>query len=566
MRFRLRLFLLLFLPLICAPVCAQKGRLTERPANQAAEAESARLREQQLQILHDNLLSRTLDSIKKMDEAGLRLSARNQMLHYLWESNVLSNKHLNLKRDLALDTIADLNNHHVEIPKLMLDYLVSDLAAIIEQHHPDLIEKLQVARDKTKSGNQAVDIRSLFELKNGDVLAAARIRQLLAQGDDVKELNFWLDELRKQKSRDFEPLAREVIAIAERNQQLSFETLLWLKEIYFHPEVSGSLQVSYAAMILSRTQPANFIATPVPQAAYELLNRALPYIQQLLPGRYEQAMTQALVLRNAINQSQLASEERSKRLKDSITPIEDLVSEAEAAKTKSERNELLAEAADLALRKEKFSTCLDVVAKIDLETIIPGQLGFWPNWTNQFLKKFVRNAAVAKEFEIAEKAALGMTASLDKVQAVAFMMRQWNEAGNKDAARRLLLEAIKVAESISDEFDKARGFLILSMTCDQADESQSAPLLLSSVKALNSVNSPTTPRDQGPYLDYVRNLDSSGYQVVRGFKGLTTKDENAAISLVNQIHTSDLRTLALIGVLSGLDDLLAGVGRVGVRR
>lgn len=497
-----------------------------------------------------------------MDEAALRLSARNQMLHYLWESNMLSGKHVNLKKDLALETIADLSSHHVEIPQSILDYLVSDLAAVIEKHQPDLSEKLQAARETAKS-RKAGDIRSLLELKNGDVLAAARIRQLLAQGEDLKELNFWLDELRNQKSRDFEPLAREVIAIAERGPQLSFETLSWLNPIYFHPAVPRSLQASFAAMILTRTQPANFIATPPPQAAYELLNRALPYIQQILPERYEQAMTQGLVLRNAMNQAQLAAEERSKRLKDSATPIEDLVSEAETAKTKSERNDLLAEAADLALRKEKFSTCLDIVGKLDLEIIIPGQPAFWRDWTSQFLKKLIRNAAAAKEFELAEKAALEMTTSLAKVQAVAFMMRQRNESQNKDAARRLLLEAIRIAESIPDEFDKAKGFLLLSMNCDQVDDSQKIPLLLSSVKALNSVNSPTTPRDQAPYQEYVRKLDSTGYQVVKGFKGLTMKDENAAISLVNQIHTSDLRTPALIGVLLGLDDLLAEVGRLG---
>jgi hypothetical protein len=351
------------------------------------------------------------------------------MLEYFWEREALSDKHLSLKRSLALDTIADLNSHHLEIPNFMLEYMVSDLAALIEKHQPDLIEKLQAAKENAKIGKQLGDIRSLFELKNGDALAAARIRQLLAQGDDVKELNFWLDELRRQKSKDFEPLLREVIAIAERGPQLSFETLLWLNPIYFHSEVSRSLQASFAAMLLTRTQPANFIATPAPPAAYELLDRALPYIQQLLPERYEQAATQGLILRNTLNQAQLASEERNKRIKESTTPIEDLISEAEALKSKSERNELLAEAADTALEKERFSTCLDIVAKLDLEIIIPGQPGFWRDWTSQFLKKLVRNAVAAKEFEIAEKAALEMTASLAKVQAVGFMMQQWNKSG-----------------------------------------------------------------------------------------------------------------------------------------
>lgn len=90
------------------------------------------------------------------------------------------------------------------------------------------------------------------------------------------------------------------------------------------------------------------------------------------------------------------------------------------------------------------------------------------------------------------------------------------------------------------------------------DESKKAQLLLSSIKVLNSPNKPTTPRDQQqPYQEYVRNFDNTGYQVIRGFKELTTKDENAAISLMDQVYESDLRTFSLLGILSGLNDLLA---------
>lgn len=162
----------------------------------------------------------------------------------------------------------------------------------------------------------------------------------------------------------------------------------------------------------------------------------------------------------------------------------------------------------------------------------------------------------AKELEIAEKAAVGMTASLIKVEAVALIMRYWSEAGDNSSAHRLLSEAIKVAESISGEFEKAKAFLLLSIRCDQVDESKKAQLLLSSIKVLNSSNKPTTPRDQQPYQEYVRNFDNTGYQVIRGFKQLTTKDENAAISLMDQVYESDLRTFALLGILSGLNDLL----------
>lgn len=548
---------LLSLIYVSAAVGAQKKPIPERPVPKTPDAESRRLRKQQLHILHENLLSRTLDAIKKMDEVALRLSARNHILNYLWESKTLSDKYHTLKRNLALDAISDLSNHHLEFSPFMLDYLSADLAALIEKYQPDLTEKLQAAKGTAKSGQPAGNIRSLLELKNGDLLAAARIRQLLAQGEDVKELHFWLEDLRKLKSSEFEPLLREVIAIAERGPQLSFETLLWLNRIYFQREVPQPLQKSFAAMILTRTQPVNFIATPAPQTAYELLNGALPHIQQLLPEVYEQALRQSLVLRTAMTQTQLASEERTKRLRNSLNPIEDLVREAEAAKTKTERNELLAGAADLALREKEFSKCLDVVAKLDLEIADPGLADFWRNWSTQFLRKFVINAAAAKELEIAEKAAFGMTASLAKVQAIASIVRRYSEAGEKGTAHRLLVDASRFSESISDNFEKAKSFILLSIICDQVDESKKAQLLLSSVKALNNLNKPTTPRGEEPYQEYVRYLDSTGFQVIRGFKELTVSDEDAAVALVDQLHKPDLRPFALIGILTGLEDLLA---------
>jgi hypothetical protein len=70
----------------CAPIGAQKKNPGKQPATESAAAEARSLRTQQLLILHENLLSRTLDSIKKIDEGALRLSVRIQLLAYLWES------------------------------------------------------------------------------------------------------------------------------------------------------------------------------------------------------------------------------------------------------------------------------------------------------------------------------------------------------------------------------------------------------------------------------------------------------------------------------------------------
>jgi hypothetical protein len=98
----------------------------------------------------------------------------------------------------------------------------------------------------------------------------------------------------------------------------------------------------------------------------------------------------------------------------------------------------------------------------------------------------------------------------------------------------------------------------LSITCDQVDEFQKATLLESAIKTLNNVSKPdSSASDKKPYHQYVRNLDNTGYQLVRGFKELTKKDENGAVVLVDKLQKPDLRTFATIGILLGMDDLLA---------
>src|SRR5689334_17173342 len=119
MKFKLQQFVAFSLLVIyvSGPADAQKNTAPEPPVK--ADAEVRSLRNQQLLILHENLLSRTVDSIKKMDDVGLRLSVRNQLLTYLWDSRALSSKYVSLKRNLALEAIADLNDHHLEMPQFM---------------------------------------------------------------------------------------------------------------------------------------------------------------------------------------------------------------------------------------------------------------------------------------------------------------------------------------------------------------------------------------------------------------------------------------------------------------
>src|SRR4051812_6295395 len=66
------------------------------------------MREQQLRVFREHVLARALDNIKKMDEAGLRVSARNQLLTYLANEKPPSDERQALATQVARDALMDL--------------------------------------------------------------------------------------------------------------------------------------------------------------------------------------------------------------------------------------------------------------------------------------------------------------------------------------------------------------------------------------------------------------------------------------------------------------------------
>jgi hypothetical protein len=539
-----------------APVKAKRESGAKSNTTQE-QVETPDLRKLHLRMLKESTLLRTVDNIKSMDEAALRISARNQLLTYLSAVPSPSAEHKSIATQIASAAIADFSEHGEEIPTFMADYLLSDLGAWIQKYQPKLREAFQAAEKNRKNSKESDRIRALLQLEGGSALAVRRIRQLLEEGQDVDGLNFYLDDLRKQNSKELEPLLSEILNFAEREQQVSFERLFWVSDSYLQAKLPVALKRRFLAMVITRTQPANFVFVPAPQMAYDLLTKSLPFIQELSPELYDQAVAQSASLRASFTERELATEERNKRIKESPNPIEDLIAEAEAAKSKVERNELLSGAARLAIEKKKFAQCLEIVSKLDLK-MSAASTDFWQHWADQFLKDFVKATLTSKEPELAEKGAGRIGSPLARVESLVLIMRYWGKANDQTAAQRLLAEALKIAAAAPDHVEKAKAFFLLSITCDSADESQKAALLESGIKALNNVSRPdSSASDKKPYQQYVRNLDNTGYQLVRGFKELTKKDENGAVALVEKLQKPDLRIFATIGILFGMNDLLA---------
>jgi hypothetical protein len=313
-----------------------------------------------------------------------------------------------------------------------------------------------------------------------------------------------------RNSKEFEPLASDVVARAARGE-ISFETLFWISDIYLRPKTPNTLRNRFLATVVARTNPANFVAEPAPRMAYYLLTNVLPSVQRSTPELYDQALNNSFAMRATLSEKQLASETRIKRLNESADPIAFLKSEAESAKTKSERNELLLRAAEVALEQKKFELCLDVIDAIDVNAVAADS-ELLQRSIDQLLNNFVKSGLTANLPELTEKGAARIALPLLRVETLNLIMRYYTKANDKEAAQRLLIEATKVAASGPDNWQKARAFFLLSITCDPVDISKKADLLLSGVKALNNFFTPDpNASDKTIYQTYVQHLDNTGY-------------------------------------------------------
>ena len=554
---------LVLLVVVNSTAVAQSGNKALPPVKPRTAVESTskapqptdELREQQLRAFREHILARSVDNIKKMEEAGLRLSARNQILSYLVTDKAPSDDKQALATQIVHDAMVDLREHHQEITPFMLSYLSNNLASWIQNHRPNMVEDFEKITKTIITADASQRIRSLLELEGGDVVAAKRIRQELENQGPLNALYFWLDELLARKSKEFEPVASDVIARAGQGQ-ISIEILFWVSDIYLRPQVSKPLRNRFFATVIARTQPANFVLEPPPQLAYDLLTKLLPFIQQSTPELYDQAQNQSFALRASLNERQLTLEARIKRLKESVDPIGDLKSEAESAKTKAERNVLLLDAAELALEKKELQLCLDILGEIDVNAVAADP-NSWQRSVDQTLKSLVKASVANKLIELAEKAAIQIRSTLTKTESLILIMRYYTKANDKEAAQRLLMEASRFAASCAENPDKAKAFFLLSTNSDQIDESKKADLLLSGIRAMNSLSKPDdNARDKTIYQSYVQSLDNSGHELTRGFTGLTKQDQNSAMALVEKLQKPDLKTFALIGILLGVDGLL----------
>jgi hypothetical protein len=499
-----------------------------------------------------SLLVQVLDQTKAMDECALRTLLRLRVSTYLWSSQ--SEEDAKEAERVAMQAVADLDENKGSMPAGMATWMRSQLVAEIELHAPALAERLrkQDASDHEATRNQFDSAYSMLKNSNEVKPSVEAMRRALNSGSDPGMiLLFFLGQLEQKQPTEIPGLLESIISVQEQKPDtFSLQTLTFLRDFCIREANPPQLQTrfltaAFNAVLTASTSPDRTQLTQ----AYELLTSLLPAMQRLSPSLYAMAVPQAAAMAR-LDSQQLDLVEIHRRVEQSSDPVSQLITEANDAKNKAIRNDLLVEAAQRALGDGRLRLAIDVVADIDFKEEQKGE----QRWRDQFLLDVIKSAIGKKDMDTAKYGTGKIKSPLERASALQEMARYFFESRDLSNATQILNDALKLI--LDSETSPAKALSLLNIVSEftKVDDSRVVEVTQLAIKAINRI--PTPDRSDKPgsnsHNEYVKSLVAVASTLIPLFESLARKDEQRALSLTGEIERREVSAPALFGTSIGI--------------
>src|SRR5258707_1329199 len=350
------LFLVCLLMLASLVVCfAQNSTQIKR-----AEKVDPKYGQERVEVLRASVLSRIDDAVRLMDEPAMRALIRLRIATYLWSKKSHTERFQGIAEKEVEDALSDIADHKAEISEATEIRLRNDLLAQLQLNSPTLAAKLKKKYASAEQGGSGDELRQAYSLlnsPNGSTAAVTPLRHLISDGQDLgMNLVFFLDRLEKERSNALVPLLSDILAAEEsRPGTVSLTTLEYISRFYLRNEGPETLKLRFLTAVVNATRdPYAFPDVPSLQQARNFLVNIASSIAELSPALYAQAMAQLSVISSRLPPDNVSMQTIAERVKRSQDPLEAWIEEADSPENKFFRNDILTEAAQLALEKRKL--------------------------------------------------------------------------------------------------------------------------------------------------------------------------------------------------------------------
>lgn len=503
-----------------------------------------------------NVLDRLPDQIKAMDEPALRVFLRLRLAGFLWSKDFAESE--NKAETICVAALADLQAHQTEIPESDLKWLRREILSLLELHAPDRAARLikQYGLDLNDAVQKVEAAYSSFDGKGNPSEAIRKVREVLDSGQNPGIIMlFFLDELKRQRPAEVPALLSSLLTIEEQKTgSIALQNLGFLIHLYLSKETPPALQERFLRAVVKATG-GSFSGVEENQMsdAYNLLRAIVPALEQRWPALYSQASAQLAALAARLPNMGLELERQTlnKRIEQSADPLRQMITEAEETEDSAFRNDLLSDAAQLAVTKGELKLAVELVMRVESD---------WTHhliWRDQFLSQAIDKALKKKETAIADYAIAQIHSPFNRAAALQRVALYFFAAGDSASALQRLNAAVKIIDSVESGTNRALALLGIIPSFARIDQQRLPELARAAVKAINSIRNPQPEDKPGSEAHklYVETLIRLAGAAVPAFESLAERDEIGALSLADDLQPHEIRAAAVLGVANGLHKL-----------
>lgn len=316
-------------------------------------------------------LSSLAFDIKQVDDAPQRCFLRTEIASALFEGKIES--YHDKADSLLLDCLEDTIDNPDHFSDMQMNWAKGEVLGLLRKYSPKLAAKSE-KKYFAKAGD--TDLTDEFEALAG-TNPAETARKLVAKinrGEISPGISMIIEEI---KGRDW------VAAMAILNAVLNYYRanpekvhtdmrLPFLIYSYLDSRLPIETKNGFYALLLRMGEMA--IAdpdnSPLWASARSSLATALPDIQKVNPELYPRASALYNALKSAQSEYERERDEVWKRINESKDKLAQALSEAESARHKNLKNDLLVAASGYAIEEKKFRLAADTRLKVSLEKLI----------------------------------------------------------------------------------------------------------------------------------------------------------------------------------------------------
>lgn len=486
--------------------------------------------------------------IKKVDDATVRVFLELRLATFYWSEP--SEQSRERARTLTLSGLQYLDEHRADLVPLYADSFREDLLALLEVHAPDLAARYRVGGDTTEKvtpGNSYDVAYAMLRTKGQAALAVQTLTQTLSGGEaPTMTISYFLSELRRQQPALVPQLLSDILSVQERRPgTLSVEMLFWLLDPYVWRNDRDDIKRRFLLVTVAATAES-YQWSDLGQLtnAFNLLRVTVPLTQTLIPGIYPQAAAQLATVRARLPNDTIERSAIAERLRQSEDTLSQMITEANSATSPSLKNDLLIQAAQLALTKGKLQLSFDLAMSASSDENSK-------TWQQQFLSELVRRAVETKDAKLGLAIVSKIEMPLSRAEALQRLALLFFNLKDLWKAKESLVESLKLIRGSDSSPEKAIALLTSLRVFARVDRAMVPDVAEETIKALNALQF-AAQKDKPQSEPTRRALMSVVWNTLPSFEALVQWDELGALNFIEKIERPELRTVAGFGAAKGI--------------